>query len=158
MIRTARRLMPTLTCVASLSGCAVLSGASVAPRVSLNDLRPTEIGLIEQRYGATLRVQNPNDVGITVNGMEYTIYINERKFADGVHGQSFSVPAYSEKLVRVNLTSSMLRVMDQLKDLSGGERAVFRYRLEGSLKVAGTFKRLPFSHEDRIDLSGGGDT
>ena len=142
-----------LCLIALISGCAATSELANPPRVSLADLRLAEVSLIEQRYAAKLRVQNPNDADLSVRGMEYTIYINGRKFADGVSGRKFSVPSYSEKIIEVSLTSTVLRVFEQLQNLSSGEAQNFRYRITGSLSLDGLRGSIPFSHEDVIDLS-----
>ena len=138
-----------------ISGCAATSELANPPRVSLADIRLAEVGLVEQRYAARLRVQNPNDAQLNVRGMEYTIYVNGRKFADGVSGRDFSVPGYSEEIIDVNLTSTVLRVFEQFRSLSHGESRIFRYRIAGSLSLAGLRGSIPFSHEDVIDLSAG---
>lgn len=139
--------------LALISGCATTGELANPPRVSLADLRIAEVSLVEQRYTAKLRVQNPNDVDLGVRGMEYSIYINGRKFADGVSGRHFTVPGYGETIVEVGLTSTVLRVFDQLHNLSRGESKVFRYSIAGSLSLDGLQTSVPFSHEDEIDLS-----
>lgn len=156
--RFLRRLIvlpPVTLLIALLSGCAGTTELTHPPRVSLAGLRLAEIGLVEQRYAAKLRVQNPNDARLRVRGMEYTIYINGRKFADGVSGLHFSVAAYSEKIVEVNLTSTVLRVYEQFKSLSEGEAKTFRYRIAGSLSLSGQPGSIPFSYEDMLDISAG---
>lgn len=140
----------------AISGCAATGGLANPPRVTLADLRLAEVGLVEQRYAAKLRIRNPNDAPLHVRGMEYTISINERKFADGVSGQNFSVPGYGERIIEVSLTSTVLRVFEQIRKLSDGEPETFRYRIAGSLSLAGLRGSIPFSHEDVIDLSSGG--
>ncbi len=143
-------------CIALVSGCASTTEFANPPRVTLADLRLAEMSLMEQRYAAKLRVQNPNDARLNVRGMEYTIYVNGRKFADGVRSGNFSVPGYGETLMDVNLTSTVLRVFEQFKNLSEGEPKEFRYRIAGSLSLAGLAGSIPFSHEDVLDLSTGG--
>ena len=139
--------------LALISGCAVTGELANPPRVSLADLRLSEVTLVEQRYAAKLRVQNPNHATLRVRGMDYTIYINGRKFADGVSSRQFTVLGYGEAIVEVDLTSTVLRVFEQLQNLSSGESRVFRYRISGSLTLDGYQGSVPFTHEDVIDLS-----
>jgi LEA14-like dessication related protein len=138
--------------LALISGCAT-SGPVNPPRVTLADLRLVEVSLVEQRYAAKLRIQNPNEADLGVRGMEYTIFINGRKFADGVSGRHFTVPGFGETIVQVDLTSTVLRMFEQLQNLSSGESKVFRYGIAGSLSLDGFRGSVPFSHEDQIDLS-----
>lgn len=149
-------VLPTVTfLIALMSGCAGTAELANPPRVSLAGLRLAEIGLVEQRYAARLRIQNPSDARLRVRGMEYTIYINGRKFADGVSDRNFSVAAYSERIVEVILTSTVLRVYEQFKNLSEGEAKAFRYRIAGSLSLSGQPETIPFSYEDVLELSAG---
>ena len=144
-----------VTAAALTAGCAGTAELPNPPRVSLAGLRLAQIGIVEQRYAAKFRVQNPNDARLRVRGMEYTIYINGRKFADGVSGRNFSVAGYGEKIIEVDLTSTVLRVYEQIRSLGQGEAETFRYRLEGSLRISGQMQSIPFTYEDMIDLSAG---
>src|SRR5579863_9658581 len=55
----------------ALAGCA-LSPHFETPRLSLIDVRIVSSELWEQRLKVRLRVQNPNDVALSVKGIEYT--------------------------------------------------------------------------------------
>ena len=154
----ARRVLLSLgiaVCAGITASCAGTTEFANPPRVTLADLRLAEAGLVEQRYAAKLRVQNPNAASLNVRGLEYTIYINDRKFADGVSDRGFSVAGYGETIVDVSLTTTMLRMFEQIKRLSEDESMTFRYRIAGSLGLAGLRGSLPFSHEDVLDLSSG---
>lgn len=156
--RCGRRLtfgVNLVLCASLIAGCAGTTEFANPPRVTLADLRLTEAGLMEQRYAARLRVQNPNAASLDVRGMEYTIYLNGRKFADGVSSRGFSVPGYGEAMVDVNLTTTMLRMFEQIRRLNEDESMVFRYRIAGTIGLAGLRGSLPFSHEDVLDLSPG---
>lgn len=146
-------LFAAALCLSLFSGCAGLSGIDAPPRVNLVDLRPVEINLLEQRYRARLRIRNPNDAPLKVRGLDYTIYINERKFADGVSDRRFTVPAYGESVIEVTLSSSLFRLLEQFSRLAAGDKLVLRYRISGALSVAGSATKFPFSYEDELDFS-----
>jgi len=135
------------------SGCAGLGGIDEPPRVNLVGLRPTEMNLLEQRYRAKLRIRNPNDAPLKVRGLDYTIHINERKFADGVSDRKFTVPPYGESVIEVTLNSSLFRLLEQFSRLQEGDKLVLRYRISGGLSVAGSPTKFSFSYEDELDFS-----
>ncbi len=139
--------------VLAIAGCAGLGAIETPPRVNLVDLRPAEVTLFEQRYLVKLRVANPNDVPLEVRGMDYSIEINDRKFADGVSDRHFEVPAYGERVIEVSLTSSLFRLIEQFRKLDQQGRLVLDYRLSGRISVAGAVTRYAFDHEDTLDLS-----
>lgn len=153
-------LLPALIAL-MIAGCAGLNAIDSPPRVNLVDLRPAEVTLFEQRYLVKLRLTNPNDVALQVRGMDYSIYINDRKFADGVSDRHFTVPAYGESVIEVSLTSSLFRLIEQFQKLDQRGRLVLDYRLSGRISIAGAATRYAFDHEDTLDLSpptGGGTT
>lgn len=156
MNRAGARSVPAL-CTAlvmlAVTGCAGLGDIDTPPRVTLVDLRPIAMTLFEQRYLARLRVRNPNDVPLEVTGMDYTIDINDQKFADGVNNERFTVPPYGESVVEVTLISSLLRLIDQFRRLDQRGKLVIDYRISGRMSVAGLPARFPFSHEDSLELS-----
>ena len=135
------------------SGCAGLSSLDEPPRVNLVSLRPAELNLLEQRYRAKLRIRNPNNAPLEVRGMDYTIHINERKFADGVSDRRFTVSPYGESVVEVMLNSSLFRLLEQFSRLQEGDKLVLRYRISGGLSVAGSPTKFHFSYEDELDFS-----
>src|SRR5210317_436159 len=84
-----------------LGACATLSPYKESPRVSLVSIQPQEMGVLEQRFGLQLRILNPNDVAIPVEGLSYTIEINNREFAYGASRQAVDIPAFGEALLDV---------------------------------------------------------
>ena len=59
----------TLLCgLALLAGCAGMPGQMEPLNVTLSDVRPLQVGLLEQEYAMKLRVQNPNNREIALQG------------------------------------------------------------------------------------------
>lgn len=143
----------SLIAAAWLAGCAGLRPIETPPRVSLVDLRPGVITVFEQRYSVRLRVLNPNDIPLEVRGMDYAIDINDQKFADGVSAEQFTVPPYGERVVEVTVTSSLLRLIEQFRQLDQRENLRLDYRISGRMSIAGSPTRHSFVHEDTLDLS-----
>jgi len=136
-----------------LAGCASLGPYRDPPRVSLVNVIPMEMTLFEQRYRLTLRIQNPNEVALPVDGMDYTVEINDHKFADGVSNQHFRVPAYGEQVIDVVVTSTLLNVLQQVRDQQAGPRDKLSWKLSGGLGVPGHFGKLPFEYAGSLDLA-----
>jgi LEA14-like dessication related protein len=137
--------------VASLLGaCATLSPYKDAPRVSLVSIQPQDMGVLEQRFALQLRILNPNDVAIPVNGLSYAIEINDREFAYGVSQQAVEIPAFGEALLDVEVVSNLLNVMQQLQALHGETRDSLAYRLKGKINLANTAASLPFDYSGEL--------
>ena len=149
MSLTRRRLLAAAL-AAPLAGCATLPGGFEKPRVSVAGLRILEIGLLEQRYLLRLRVQNPNDFGFEVTGMDYALDINGREFASGVSDRRVDVPAYAERSFQVPVTSGLADLVDQLRALDNGRMSRLDYRLRGHVRIAGIPGRIEFDHSDEL--------
>jgi len=135
---------------ALLSGCAGLARLEQPPRVTLVGLEPVQVQFLEQRYVATLRVQNPNPVDITIDGLEYTLAINGSDFADGVSRQRITVPAYGEKTLEVGVVSTIVKLFRQIEQLANSDGRL-RYAIRGSLGLGGAGS-VPFEHDGEVDL------
>jgi LEA14-like dessication related protein len=157
--RRYRRALAVLL-TALLAGCAGPGAYREPPRVSLVSIQPSELGVFEQRYGLQLRILNPNDTALPVEGMHYSLQINDREFAYGVSRQPVSIPAYGEALLDVDVVSNLLGVLQQLQEANTGKRESLKYRLSGSLSLKNHRGKLPFDYQGELsylpaDATGG---
>lgn len=133
-----------------LGACATLSTYKEAPRVSLVAIQPKEMGMLEQRFALQLRILNPNDVAIPVEGLSYAIEINDREFAYGVSRQAVEIPAFGEALLDVEVVSNLLNVVQQLQALHGEASDSIAYRLTGKISLDNTPASLPFDYRGEL--------
>jgi LEA14-like dessication related protein len=131
-------------------GCASLGVYRESPRVSLVSITPQEMTLLEQRYGLQLRILNPNDTSIPVEGLSYSLEINGREFAYGVSRQSVSVPAYGEALLDVTVVSNFLNILRQLQQMDKETNRDLEYRLAGKISMANRISKLPFDYSGKL--------
>jgi len=133
-----------------LCACATLSPYKESPRVSLVSIRPQEMRVLEQRFALQLRILNPNDVAIPINGLSYAIEINNREFAYGVSRQAVEIPAFGEALLDVEVVSNLLNVVKQLQAMQGETRNSLAYRLSGKISLANSPVSLPFDYSGEL--------
>ena len=81
--------------------------------VTLSDIQPGEMGLLEQEYLIKIRVQNPNNVEIPVSGLSYRIELNGKYFAKGVSKQDVTIPAFGEVVLDATAIGSLSGIMLQ---------------------------------------------
>ena len=144
----------TAPAVVLIASCSTMPKDFEAPRVNISDLTPKEMAIFEQRFDVKLRIQNPNDVDLSVNGMRFDIELNEREFANGMTGERLTIPRFGSQTVDVEVFTTLASFLRQVQDLnaSGGQKV--RYRLKGTAFVdsPGTFK-APFDEKGEIDLN-----
>jgi LEA14-like dessication related protein len=136
---------------ALLNACATLSPYKESPRVSLVSIQPKEMGVLEQRFGLQLRILNLNDTAIPVEGLSYSVEINNREFAYGASRQAIDIPAFGEALLDVEVISSLLNVVQQLQALNTETRSSLNYRLSGKISLANSPASLPFDYSGVLE-------
>jgi LEA14-like dessication related protein len=144
--------LAALLVLAWTAACSTLGPYQEPLRVNLVSIQPLDMTLLEQRYVLLLRIQNPNDSELSVNGVSFDLDLNGKEFANGVSGEPFVVPAFGEQVVSVNVVSTLFAVVRQVQELQSGELKSLQYRLSGRLSLAKGFARIPFERTGELDL------
>jgi LEA14-like dessication related protein len=116
--------------------------------VSVTELGATQFGLLEQTYSLKLRVQNPNPIDITTDGLSFSIEINGKPFARGVSNQSVTIPRLGEEIVDVQAVSDLSGLIQQMRGIEGVATSGLRYRLTGRFFSGDT--PFPFDYSGSI--------
>lgn len=134
--------------------CSTMPKDFEAPRVTITDLTPKDMAIFEQRFDVKLRIQNPNDQELSINGLRFDIQLNEHEFASGMSGQHVAVPRFGSQLVDVEVFTTLASFLRQIRDLTKREGQHVSYRLKGVAFVdaPSTFK-APFDEQGEIDLN-----
>lgn len=140
-----------------LSACATLPGGMEPVSVTVSDLRMGNASFFEQQYFATIRILNPNDREISMNGVSFALDLNDKQFAKGVSGKSVTVPRYGTATVEVEMISSITDILRQLGALTAktdADMQSFNYRIRGKLNAVGALSgRLPFDERGELKFS-----
>ena len=132
-----------------LAGCASLSMKS--PEVSLADVTIEEFGLLEQRLGIKLRVMNPNDADLPIDGVTFEVDVNGQSFAKGVSNKSVTVPRFGEALLDLSAVSTLGSLLRQLAELAKSGRDTVQYRVHGQF-YGGGLNGVPFDSKRELKL------
>jgi LEA14-like dessication related protein len=147
-----RRLL-LLVCAAWLHGCAALS-LHEPLSVTIADLKPIDVGVLEQRYALKVRLLNPNDTEIAFDGVVFDLEINDTPFARGVSDQKSVIPRFGEAVIDVQAVSGLQNILRQINELLKGERTSLTYRIKGRL-YGGGFGYTRFDSSGEIALPAG---
>lgn len=135
-----------------VAGCANLA-ALQAPEVqvtSLQLLEPTP-GSLEQRFAVGLRLVNPNNRALAVDGLDFELDLNDRRLARGVTNRAFELPRLGQADTSVIVTTSVFDLLRQAVELGSGRQAAMDYRLRGRLHLGSGFVRsVPFDHRGKL--------
>jgi LEA14-like dessication related protein len=131
--------------VVLVSGCASLFWMGEKPHVDIVNVTPKEMRLLEQTFLLELRIQNPTETDLDINGMSFELEINGQPFARGVSNQSLKVERLSTKVVQVEAYTGLTSILRQLSEARKGSYASgFKYRLKGSIHTGAPSFRIPF--------------
>jgi len=133
-----------------LAACAPIEKAE-PPSVSLADIKLLPGGLFEQNFQLELRVTNPNNFALPLEGMTFKLALNDRPFAQGVSSESVTVPRLGEARIPVVASTTMLDIVQQVITL--GNRADLTYRLEGLVYLKGLGgTSVPYERMGKLQL------
>ncbi|WP_136799370.1 MULTISPECIES: LEA type 2 family protein [Desulfosediminicola] len=142
-----------------IAGCALTSLES--PEVTLADVQVSEIRSFETVFLVQLRVQNPNEKPLDIEGLSCEMELDGRKFASGLQGAQQTIPPYGTALVPVEVYASVIDMVgsaiSMVKSASKKEAQFedVNYKLSGTVnvKMSGFSHKLPFESSGKIDLN-----
>ena len=154
-MKTLKRFYHTLIIITalSMSGCASLIQPTEPPHISVVHFKLIDIQLLEQEYELTLRVLNPNDTPLAIKGLSYTLEINNSKLAQGVSNQPVTIPAFSEKKLKLTMISGTFGIVRQLQSLEQSNQSALNYRISGKLSLDNQLIPLYFEKTGSLDLN-----
>ncbi len=122
------------------------------PQVTLADLEFRDLGLLEQRLGLVLRLSNPNEVSLPLDGLKVSLVVDGEPFATGLSNENVTVPALGEERVTVDAVSTTTDLLNQLQGVTDLQDV--DYTLAGTAFLRGSDQVLPFTQEGVVRLSG----
>lgn len=149
--RLLRMLVPlTVLC---LTACATVPPDIEPPKISIANIAPKDFSVFEQRFDVQLRIQNPNDQELGINGLRCDIELNDKEFGNGMSGQKVTVPRFGSEVVNVEVITGLGSFLRQFQELNKSGVGKLRYRLKGTAFVESpsSFK-LPFDEKGEVDL------
>lgn len=121
--------------LAATAGCASLAGKDpLQVTVAGIEPMPGKGEGLELRLLVKLRIQNPNSAAVSYDGAYVKLEVQGKTFATGVSDVGGAIPGFSEAVVEVPVTVSMLRMVRQVIGMKDGAPAdTIRYAMSGKL-------------------------
>lgn len=133
-----------------LSACQSLLNLE-KPSVKLSSVGIEKMGLFEQQWKVDLRVTNPNEKGLTLKSLDYTLYVQDQKIATGMNQEPMVIPARSSEMVSTTISTDLFQTLSGLSKTSFGGAGV-PYRVEGVAKLSGWPLPIHFNHKSELTL------
>lgn len=124
------------------------------PEISVVGLQIREVGLFEQRYCITVRLDNPNRLPLPIRVVHYQIELMGQRFAAGETTEAFRIPARGSTDFSLNVNLSMLRLASSVANFLLRPQADIPYRIHGDVELdLPLLPAVPFSHAGQVELA-----
>jgi LEA14-like dessication related protein len=137
-------------------GCASIGrNAFAEPVVTLRDVKLQGIGMTGGSFDVVLSVYNPNGYRLDASQLNYNLFVDTLRFANGTLNQQFTVQEKDSTIVRVPVNFSYAGVGEAGRQLLN--TGSVNYRVTGDVTVAtpvGSFK-VPYDRTGRFSTLGG---
>ena len=153
MIRISPWFAPVLL-VSSLAaaGCATLE----PPRIQLQRLGRPQVGLTGATLDVTFSVRNPNPDPITIERVQYDLFLNGVRVGDGFITQSVDVAGFGEARMSSRFDLNYLRVPGAVKSVMDRDRVDARTRGRFFMRRGeGRVRRVNFRSDATLDFDRG---
>ncbi len=135
-----RSLIPALVLATAGLGCASMNRQDVIPPdVHVSNLALLEATVFEQRMRLDLRVSNPNDFDLPIDGLRFELRLQDQVVARGVSDESVKIPRLGDGVVPVTTTTSSVALIKQFVNAPKDGR--MPYELKGTVYLKGFSKR-----------------
>lgn len=139
----------------AIAGCTGTSSKFDSPKVDLVGLEPAQSGSGQAHFLVKLRVVNPNDVVLGINGVYYEISVDGHELFTGASDQKSEIPAYGEGVISLRAAPSLFGTIGLFKGLisGAGKQGAINYSLYTKISVAGRMMPLRINHSGKLDLA-----
>jgi LEA14-like dessication related protein len=128
--------------VLALSGCSLFVPKLEKPTLSVVNVQMLKSDLWHQELKVRLRVQNPNDRTLPIQGLTYELDLDGQEFAHGMSGESFVVPALGEAEFDMSVSANMASLLVKLLSQQNNQ---IEYRIKGRISLSsGLLRGLTF--------------
>jgi LEA14-like dessication related protein len=128
----------------SLAGCTWVGSSMERPRITIANITPREMKLFEQIFDLDLRIQNPNDSPLAINGLTFELEVNEKPFASGVSDQTITIGRLNSDIIRVKTVTTLWSVLRQVADVQKTGIPRVTYRIKGAIYAGSPSVKLRF--------------
>ncbi len=137
--------------VIPLSSCSTIN--AIPPEVNLMRVEVQDVTLSHVNLLAEVRVFNPNEKGVTIQGIDYTLHLEGIKVFSGRNNLSQTIEPQEYGFLSLRVSSAYWNIIQLLNRLPNKTDVAFS--MQGSIRVGGSSmfaQRFSFAKEGVIPL------
>jgi LEA14-like dessication related protein len=139
----------------ALTACLAPACATVkAPILAVDGLKVGDMGVTGVALDVRFRVRNPNPEALTIERLEYELFVNGNRLGRGFEPKGLSLDGFGEGKVQSRFDVNFLSLPGVVKDLLRQNRV--KARVKGRFYTSGHYgnRRLGFDADADVDLQG----
>lgn len=135
----------------SCAGCTGLRNLE-PPEVVVTSIRALDATMLEQRFEVGLRIYNPNNRDLKIDGVDFELDVNGSRLAKGAGATDLVLPRLGDAETTVRASTSVLDIARQL--MAAGESQTLSYSLSGRIHLgSGLGGTLPFKRTGELAMT-----
>jgi len=130
----------------TIAACnSIPSTPPIAPTVELESVEPVKLGLRKQELLFQLNINNPNPYDLPLQSLSFIAEIEGSEVAQGISNEPVTLPANSNAMVGVVVSTRLNRILAQVFQLAGSDTQTVNYDVNGFVKLSNWPLKIPFS-------------
>jgi LEA14-like dessication related protein len=125
----------TMATLLFLSGCATMSLDYTEPNVELVSFKALPVKGFEQNFEIGLKLTNPNNFELPINGISYQLSVAGETLAHGVASDIPTAKAYGESRFVVPVSTSLIGGFKVIKVLLDSQKQKISYQLKSKIDI-----------------------
>lgn len=118
-----------------LSGCATMNLTYEEPSVEIVSFKALPVTGFEQKFEIGLKLVNPNNFALPLNGISYQLNVAEETLAHGVANNIPTAQAYGESRFTVPVSTSLIKGIQVISALMRNKEQGINYQLKAKLDI-----------------------
>jgi LEA14-like dessication related protein len=141
-----------------IAACSTMPRDFETPKFSIADIAPKDMTLMEQRFDVKVRIQNPNNFDLGINGVRFDIALNGKEFGTGMSGAKVTVPRFGSEVISGEVITGLGSILRQVQGFTSGITKV-QFSLKGKAFAESPASfTIPFEDIGDVDLNFGSST
>ncbi len=139
--------------LATSTACSMFVPKLVPPQLSIVSIQLGRSDLFAQHLRVRLRVDNPNDLALPVEGLSYTLDVAGEEAAQGDSTASFTVPALGQADFDMDVTANLAGTLLRLLSRGDSRSNPIDYHFVGKVRLShGLLRSVPFDKHGTFTL------
>lgn len=141
----------TIICLCLPACNTIPTNRPIPPTVEIESVKALKLSLTKQELAFTLKISNPNTYDLPLQSLSFTASIDDSQVAQGISDERVTLPAQSDALLEVRVSTRLRKLLGQLLLFSTSDDEEVNYKVTGFVELANWPARIPFNVDGALE-------